>query len=76
MWVNPIPAKACISSGETCKHSLKKIIKLVLRRVESDQTSNPKKQEALQQEYVTYVSTTSSNEKESTGELTTMMLRH
>ncbi|CAG8719780.1 16010_t:CDS:1, partial [Racocetra persica] len=41
-----------------------------------DQTSNPKKQEAHQQEYVTYVSTTSSNEKGLTGELTTMILHH
>ncbi|CAG8559842.1 35850_t:CDS:2 [Racocetra persica] len=39
-----------------------------------DQTSNSKKQEAHQQEYVIYVSTTSSNKKRLTGELTTMML--
>ncbi|CAG8807648.1 14873_t:CDS:2, partial [Racocetra persica] len=39
-----------------------------------DQTSNPKKQEAHQQEDVTYVSTISSNEKGLTGELITMML--
>ncbi|CAG8620276.1 18179_t:CDS:2 [Dentiscutata erythropus] len=39
-----------------------------------DPTSNPKKQKAHQREYVTYVSTTSSDKTGLTGESTSMML--